>query len=848
MNCYVRSFKTFAHTKTLHAVEWDVVLGSVDNDVSTIVVPKAEADMNDVGEWIIAEGALLRIETVQPGTDTTALKCRDLVSAFDRDLVLDDLTGKTSVNVFIATTISRQFRLASDPHYAMSYITVSSESTGDIAYHDPETDAYGVFNFGTYLRNAARAHNIHLHWSIYSDGMGLDITVGRGTVTGGQLVLGAGTTQLAEAPVFSSAETARVTVMRKYEDENEEEQLERTEWYLYSDGTYGSDGDSAERVDGGWEYTSVPEKATEAEISEKVAQIFSRGMSDCKIQFWSERELTVGAPVNLRVEGKKYSGYITRKAVKSTDKRFLYQCGNLPVTLTDRLQRAEEAAEEANNTTGTSDGGSSSGGGSSGTSAVESVNGKTGAVTVGVEIVAGKDITPSSVKASSGGNVVAALYQTSDGRGVLSLRDKDHPNQDGVQAYALANGGGGILTRNGDGNTATTLSASAADMQSDAGAVVTFDASGSKRAVLGTNTSDAGTLRLFDDSGGAHDLTPAKIDQIGASSTVGPEVVNGEAITPSDVTVGNVAQLTQTSDGRGNFLLRRADGTKAVHAYALAGGAELDLYDSSEVRRVALYTGSAGDGRLQLRGTDNVNRFLTPSLLENAPMHNYLDNSDFTNPVNQRGETSYSGNAYCIDRWRIWDDASVSITERYSVTVTGSMFQYFEPLTLPNAICTLAVCDVNGNIRCIRGNPRLAYAYDNAAGLGLGYDPARSQMVVRISGEGAGLVWAALYRGSYEPAELPEYQPKGYAAELAECQRYFRISRVPVLPIEFPAYSGVYKLSVLFDTPMRAVPTVATYTDDGLTINAWYVTADGFHGNCSAANAYLVSWSASAEI
>ena len=33
--------------------------------------------------------------------------------------------------------------------------------------------------------------------------------------------------------------------------------------------------------------------------------------------------------------------------------------------------------------------------------------------------------------------------------------------------------------------------------------------------------------------------------------------------------------------------------------------------------------------------------------------------------------------------------------------------------------------------------------------------------------------WAALYEGSYTAETLPPYVPNGYAAELAECQRYF---------------------------------------------------------------------------
>ena len=44
--------------------------------------------------------------------------------------------------------------------------------------------------------------------------------------------------------------------------------------------------------------------------------------------------------------------------------------------------------------------------------------------------------------------------------------------------------------------------------------------------------------------------------------------------------------------------------------------------------------------------------------------HNILDNSDFINPVNQRGETSYTANGYTIDRWRDTNNATTMVTEK----------------------------------------------------------------------------------------------------------------------------------------------------------------------------------------
>ena len=42
------------------------------------------------------------------------------------------------------------------------------------------------------------------------------------------------------------------------------------------------------------------------------------------------------------------------------------------------------------------------------------------------------------------------------------------------------------------------------------------------------------------------------------------------------------------------------------------------------------------------------------------------------------------------------------------------------------------------------------------------------------TGTAAVVRWAALYEGEYTAETLPPYVPKGYAAELAECLRYYR--------------------------------------------------------------------------
>lgn len=71
---------------------------------------------------------------------------------------------------------------------------------------------------------------------------------------------------------------------------------------------------------------------------------------------------------------------------------------------------------------------------------------------------------------------------------------------------------------------------------------------------------------------------------------------------------------------------------------------------------------------------------------------NLLDNWYFGNPVNQRGQTEYTGNAtYSIDRWWAQYDTTLSIVDG-GIKIGGKwdVQQYFET-TLPNATYTLSL-------------------------------------------------------------------------------------------------------------------------------------------------------------
>ena len=193
--------------------------------------------------------------------------------------------------------------------------------------------------------------------------------------------------------------------------------------------------------------------------------------------------------------------------------------------------------------------------------------------------------------------------------------------------------------------------------------------------------------------------------------------------------------------------------------------------------------------------------------------HNLLDNSDFTNPINQRGETTYAASGYTIDRWRTWDDGAVSVNDGY-ISHETPIYQTIGVKLDPAKSYTIAVMNTAGKVTVASG-----VLQDDVWGHGINIQYNNGDSYARIYGDDhvKNTVWAALYEGTYTADTLPAHQPKGYAAELAECQRYFlRIGNG-----YYPCAHGVVLSStdtwirglVYTPTKMRINPTVTVNGD-----------------------------------
>ena len=203
---------------------------------------------------------------------------------------------------------------------------------------------------------------------------------------------------------------------------------------------------------------------------------------------------------------------------------------------------------------------------------------------------------------------------------------------------------------------------------------------------------------------------------------------------------------------------------------------------------------------------------------------NLLDNSDFRNPVNQRGITSADVSAwtYFIDRWKVEDNTLTISVETDGIHLTASSGAWFaqwiqmsdndvgKTFTLAYGLSDGSIIMASGTMPDASEWSEFITGANDAAQIRsacfenrkitVGINP-KSNLVIK---------WAALYEGTYTADTLPPYVPKGYAAELAECDLHYRPLGDNVMSVIAMTSSdgGVVLLKSI--RPMRdgSVPTI----------------------------------------
>jgi hypothetical protein len=223
---------------------------------------------------------------------------------------------------------------------------------------------------------------------------------------------------------------------------------------------------------------------------------------------------------------------------------------------------------------------------------------------------------------------------------------------------------------------------------------------------------------------------------------------------------------------------------------------------------------------------------------------NLLDNSDFRNPINQRCINSGSivpQYNYFFDRWLTIDSCTIEFNPTGTKVTGGQINQMLDNLThLVGKSVTVACKFTDGVVLCGSGVVTntgswntFAWCENGNRSVFISNSNSLNLWDFRIACAGATLEWAALYEGEYTVETLPEYKPKGYSAEYAECRRYFRSHQIYTKLPAVITWEGKLEVWLNGEVKMRDVPSVSSCPMN-LIVNGNHVnindkTPEGIH-------------------
>ena len=264
---------------------------------------------------------------------------------------------------------------------------------------------------------------------------------------------------------------------------------------------------------------------------------------------------------------------------------------------------------------------------------------------------------------------------------------------------------------------------------------------------------------------------------------------NPHEVGKAQVGLGNA---DNTSDADKPVSTAQAAAIAAVRAYidtvALNAGAV-----SSVFGRAGYVTAQAGDyTAAQVGAVDGATGQGSAVRISNR---NLLDNGDFRNPVNQRGQTSYTGNGYGIDRWRVSTNnstAAVSVGDGcidFTSDASGTYINFtstVEKVQPGNYTLSFLVDDHTKAQQIYVQGGASASVFDSNL-LTLPFSVAETSAIAVGIQKKAASSTLKIYAAKLEPGSVQTLAhqengvwvlndpPPNYAEELAKCQRYYQL-------------------------------------------------------------------------
>lgn len=320
---YIKNRSDFKTTQLLNVLTYDLAYFSTKDDTGTLTV-EGEITSGE-GSFLLFDGNLWVIDSLTPEDNITTIKTVNILSAFDRDLIYTESTQTAAAR--IASTFTNEYKSVTDSVYAMPYLTIVNNASGECA---PDVKD-GLWNLKSYIRKVHRLQGIRVR---FDAGDALTVTIENHSQDR-TILFGGGHDELTSQS-YSKSSVAKITTL--YTDSDTSAQTV-TDWYLDADGNV-SQTVPQDRADGEWKVMTV--STTGDELTETVTDEFAKNSKSHKIEWMSDRDYDLRDTVTTKLNGKVLKTYISYKGKTSTDSRWKYKSGELATTLTEILAEEDE--------------------------------------------------------------------------------------------------------------------------------------------------------------------------------------------------------------------------------------------------------------------------------------------------------------------------------------------------------------------------------------------------------------------------------------------------------------------------------------------------------------------------
>ena len=236
-------------------------------------------------------------------------------------------------------------------------------------------------------------------------------------------------------------------------------------------------------------------------------------------------------------------------------------------------------------------------------------------------------------------------------------------------------------------------------------------------------------------------------------------------------------------------------------------------------------------GNIITKNSLPLDRIIGINDIRNNP--NLFINGDFRNPVNQRKNSQYTSNNYCIDRWKKWTDKFTTSVQNGFLRNQGTwivLLQYLEES--PKLFKKGTVFTMSAKVKCEKTRPVKFSYYDHTSSnsigevcpeITVGTDWKVISHTVTVNVDIVHQNTAFCIETSWNDADTATldiewikielgsvatpFVPRLYAEELALCKRYYEVSNDDCLISGVKQHTS-YITEYKYDVGKRVSPTI----------------------------------------